>query len=271
MGRTTIPRPRLNETWALCGGGQGATHDFFSGFTKALHGKGFFFVLSFFFLALGTEHLGATALYNTHTPPLFSFSFAVNSSHHHHFFTLWGEHVGNDMKHTWHDTRRFYTREGAGYIQPGNWGEGGRTTSREVLSHPSFFFGLDSLLQNLAGLETVLWLFSFSLLGVMSFLLFIIITHAWVSLSLSLSLSLTSLTHVSSLSCRHVVFSYLLIHMLSMCLRCALSAMEEMMTYVPGWMMDGRGVARNRMDWFHDCDDQRTMMMRIRLNAGWMT
>lgn len=31
------------------------------------------------------------------------------------------------------------------------------------------FFGLDSLLQNLAGLETVLWLFSFSLLGVMSF------------------------------------------------------------------------------------------------------
>lgn len=91
------------------------------------------------------------------------------------------------------------------------------------------------------------------------------------SISLSLSLSLTSLTHVSSLSCRHVVFSYLLIHMLSMCLRCALSAMEEMMTYVPGWMMDGRGVARNRMDWFHDCDDQRTMMMRIRLNAGWMT
>lgn len=91
------------------------------------------------------------------------------------------------------------------------------------------------------------------------------------SIFLSLSLSLTSLTHVSSLSCRHVVFSYLLIHMLSMCLRCALSAMEEMMTYVPGWMMDGRGVARNRMDWFHDCDDQRTMMMRIRLNAGWMT
>lgn len=193
VGRTTIPRPRLNETWALCGGGQGATHDFFSGFTKALHGKGFFFVLSFFFLALGTEHLGATALYSTHTPPLFSFSFAVNSSHHHHFFTLWGEYMGNDMEHTWHDTRRFYTGEGAGYIQPGNWGEGGRTTSREVSSHPSvFFFGLDSLLQNLAGLETVLWLFSFSLLGVMSFLLFIIITHAWVSLSLSLSL-----THVS--------------------------------------------------------------------------
>lgn len=140
MGRTTIPRPRLNETWALCGGGQGATHDFFSGFTKALHGKGFFFFLSFFFLALGTEHLGATALYNTHTPPLFSFSFAVNSSHHYHFFTLWGEYMGNDMKHTWHDTRRFYTGEGAGYIQPGNWGEGGRTTSREVSSHPSVFF-----------------------------------------------------------------------------------------------------------------------------------
>lgn len=253
MGRTTIPRPRLNKTWALCGGGQGATHDFFSGFTKALHGKGFFFVRSFFFLALGTEHLGATALYNTHTPPLFSFSFAVNSSHH-HFFTLWGEYMGNDMKHTWHDTRRFYTGEGAGYIQPGNWGEGGRTTSREVSSHPSvfFFLGLDSLLQNLAGLETVLWLFSFSLLGVMSFLLFIIITHAWVSLSLSLSL--TSLTHVSSLSCRHVVFSYLLIPMLSMCLRCALSAMEKMTTLCP-WMDDG---------WTRGCTEQDGLVSRLR-------
>lgn len=99
------------------------------------------FLCSFFFLScIGYgASWGHRIVQHTHPSP-FSFSFAVNSSHHHHFFTLWGEYMGNDMKHTWHDTRRFYTGEGAGYIQPGNWGEGGRTTSREVSSHPSVFF-----------------------------------------------------------------------------------------------------------------------------------
>lgn len=85
---------------------------------------------------------------------------------------------------------------------------------------------------------------------------FFVVHHHYPRLgfSISLSLSLTSLTHVSSLSCRHVVFSYLLIPMLSMCLRCALSAMEKMTTLCP-WMDDG---------WTRGCTEQDGLVSRLR-------
>lgn len=169
----------------------------------------------------------------THALPFFPFLFPLPSTHLIIIISslVWGEYMGNDMRHTWHDTRRFFYirgRGGAGYIQPGNWGEGGRTTSQEVQVTPLFLVCLFwlgfSLLQNMAGLEIVLWLFFFI---VRSFV-FLVVHHHHCPVWVSLYLSLSHVSHSRLLVVLFVTssFSYLLMLMPGMCLRCALSAME---------------------------------------------
>lgn len=163
----------------------------------------------------------------THALPFFPFLFPLPSTHLIIIISslVWGEYMGNDMRHTWHDTRRFflYTGEGRGRIystrQLGGRGEDDISGGS---SHPSFFVCLFwlgfSLLQNMAGLEIVLWLFFF----IVRSIVFLVVHHhhcpVWVSLYLSLSR--LSLTSPRCLVC-HVVF-FLLVdahagHVSTMC------------------------------------------------------
>lgn len=160
--------------------------------------RGFSFFLSFSVLALGTEHLGATALYNTHPSPFFSLFLCRQLISSSSFLHLRGEeYMGNDMKHTWHDTRRFfYTGEGGRiYSTRQLGGKGGGRHLGKFQVTPLFFsfsFGLDFASQNLAGLRTVLWLFFFI---VRSNVFFCGSSSSLPYLGFSLPLSLTHVSH----------------------------------------------------------------------------
>lgn len=215
--------------------------------------RGFSLFVLFSFLHWVRSILGPPHC-TTHTPLPF-FPFPLPSTHLIIISSLCGGSTWERHEAYMARYQAFYTGEGAGYIQPGNWGEGGRTTSREVSSHPSvfFFFGLGFASSKFGWARDRFVAFFFFI--VRSNVFFVVHHHyPRLGFSISLSLSLTSLTHVSSLSCRHVVFSYLLIPMLSMCLRCALSAMEKMMTLCP-WMDDG---------WTRGCTEQDGLVSRLR-------
>lgn len=166
-----------------------------------MHGKG----LLFFFGFLHWVRSISGPLHCTTPPSIFLFLCHLLISS--FSYSVGGEHMGNNTMHTWHDTRRFFLYGGggrAGYIHQATGGRG-RTTSREVLSHPFFFlfsFGLDSLLLKrwLDWRPFCGFYFScFSLLGVMSF--FRSSSHPiWVSLS-SLTLSLSRLLVVLAAVC----------------------------------------------------------------------
>ena len=102
------------------------------------------------FSCIGTEHLGARCTTLQLPPPFFSFPLHPP----HHFLFGLRDYIGDDIMHTWHDTRRFYCfflfRAGANRIFTRQLGEGGR----------GFLFFLIHFIK-MAGLDTFLWLFFF--------------------------------------------------------------------------------------------------------------